>query len=204
MEPLPNDAPEDARPIPAEVRLRTLTPAGHIALAFPFAFIPPVVLALALANVIPAAACWAIAVVGTAAIWLKLRGRPSVGFTADALVVESLFGRRRVPWSAIRSVAFDDVTDSDTHEVVYRRITVRYLRDPDRPLPDMPTRLGDFREWNRQYFRSVNLPLSFPTPQEETAQPDKPASRRTRRRDRMRAIVLEELAKRGYNLSNDT
>src|SRR5436305_7635243 len=134
MEPLPNNAPEDARPIPADVRLRTMTLAGHLALAFPFAFIPPVVLALALANVLPAAACWAIALVGAAAIWLKLRGRPSVSFTANELVVESLFGRRRVPWTAVRSVEFRDVTNSETDEVVYRRISVWYLRDPDRPL----------------------------------------------------------------------
>lgn len=203
MQPLPNDAPEDARPTPPEVRLRAITRAEHVLLGFPLALFPPLVLAAALAHTVPAAASWAIAVVGTVVIWLVLCLRPSIGFTADALIAESMLGRRSIPWAAIRGIAFDEVTDSDTAEVVYRMIAVRYLREPGRPLPEAPTVFGEFREWNKAYFRTVRLPLPFPPTQADGARRDKPASRLARRRERMRAIVLRELAGRGYNLSGD-
>lgn len=209
MEPIPNGAPEDARPPSAEVqvrvqdqvRLRALTRAEHILLGFPLAFFPPLILAAALAHTIPAAASWAIAVLGTAALWLLLSLRPSVSLTPDALIVESMLGRRRIPWSTIRSIEFDDVTDSDTDAVVHRVIAVRYRRDPDQPLPDMPTRLSEFREWNKAHFRTVRLPLPFPPPQPDDARRDKPTSRLARRRDRMRAILLRELAAHGHDLN---
>jgi hypothetical protein len=179
-----------------------MTRAETVLLGFPLAFVPPVVLASALANTIPAAASWAIAVLGTAALWFALSVRPAIGFTTDALIVESMFARRRVAWSAISSVTFEDVTDSDTDEVLHRLIVVRYRRYPDQPLPDMPTRFGDFREWSRAHFRTVRLPLPFPPQQaSDDARRDSRASRLARHRDRMRAIVLRELGARGYDLS---
>lgn len=200
MQPLPNDAPEDATPTPTEIRLRAVTRADHVLLGFPLALFPPLVLAAALAHTIPAAASWAIAIVGTTVIWLVLSLRPSIGFTADALIIDSMTGRRRIPWTAVRSITFDEVNDSDTDEVVYRMIAVRYRRDPDQPLPDMPELLGEIWQWNKAHFRTVRLPLPFPPPDAGAARRDKPASRLARRRDRMRAIVLQELAARGYDL----
>jgi hypothetical protein len=149
-----DSAPEDARPLSGEVRLRALIGA--------------------------------------------------IVFTDDALIVKSLFGRRRVPWSAVRSVTFDEITDSDTDAVVGRVIIVRYRRYPDQPLPEMPARFGEFREWNRAHFRSVRLPLHFPPLQTDDSRRDKRPSRLARRRERMRAILLRELTARGYDLSSDS
>lgn len=178
-----------------------MTRAETVLLSFPLALVPPAVLASALANTIPAAASWAIAVLGTAALWFALAVRPAVGFTAGALVVDWMLGRRSVPWATIRSITFYDVKDSDTDEVMYRLIQVRYRRHPEQPLPDMPTRLGDFRRWNMAHFRTVHLPLPFPSEEvPEYERGDKRPSRLARRRDRLRAIVLRELAARGYDL----
>ncbi len=151
---MPDSAPEDARPLSGEARLRALTGA--------------------------------------------------IVFTDDALIVKSLLGRRRVPWGTVRSVTFDEITDSDTDAVVRQVIVVRYRRYPDQPLPEMPTRFGEFREWNRAHFRSVRLPLPFPPLQTEDNRREKRSSRLARRRERMRAILLRELAARGYDLSSDS
>lgn len=145
-----DSAPEDARPLSGEVRLRALTGA--------------------------------------------------IVFTDDALIVKSLLGRRRVAWDAVSSVTFNDVTDSDTDAVVHRVIVVRYRRYPDQPLPEMPTRFGEFREWHRAHFRSVRLPLHFPPQQADDSRREK---RKSQRRERMRATMLRELAARGYDLSSD-
>lgn len=202
MEPIAGDAPEDARVPTTEVKLRGLFQAERVVLGFPLAFFPPFIVTAAIAHSVPAVVSWMVTLVGTAVLWPALALRPSVGFTADALTVRLMFTRRRIAWADITAIRLEDVTDSETDAVNHRVVTVTYRRDPERPLPPMPTRFGDFRQWNREYFRTVRLPLSFPVPQTDGRRRSGRESRFARRRERQRETIRRELAARGYPLSD--
>ena len=204
MEPVPQDAPETVGPIRSEpVVLRGLFQAERVAFGFLWALLPPFVATLSTASAVPGAASWAIMLGGTAVVWAALVLRPSVRFTADALVVGLTFNRRRIAWADIQGVAFDKVLDDEQDTVLRQVISVRYRRDPGVDLPPAPARLADYRVWNRAHFRTVKVPLSFPpSPADRWPPvPDEPAtSRLGRRRERQRAIILREFAARGYPL----
>jgi hypothetical protein len=192
--------PGDVEPTPTrDVTLRGLVQAERVVLGFPLAFFPPFIVAVALAHSEPAAAGAAITLAGTAVLWATLSLRSSIRFTADALELGLTFGRRRIPWADIRDVTYYDVTGSDTDEVHHRLISVRYRRDPQRDPPPMPTRFGEFRQWNKEHFRTVHLPLSFPAPPSASRRQERDA-RLTRRRRHQRQVILREFAARGYHL----
>lgn len=201
---MPRDAPEDVGPAPsAPVVLHGLIQAERVAVALVWALLPPFIATVSTAAVVPGAASWAIMVGGTALVWAVLALRPSVRFTADALVVGLTFRRHRIPWADIASVTFDKVLDDDQDTVLRQVISVRYRRDPGTDLPPAPTRLADYRAWNRAHFRTVKLPLSFP-PSAADRWPPAPVepgtSRSARRRERQREIILREFAARAFPL----
>jgi hypothetical protein len=133
------------------------------------------------------------------ASWL----RTSIQFTASDLAVTMLLWPRRIPWAHVDSVTLQDNYDSDTGDVTYRRVLIRYRRDPGSPLPPMPTVFGEYRIWARTHFRQVSLPLFFPVSAGQStpgAGPRKPRTWIGRRADRQREIIREEFAVRGYPL----
>lgn len=88
--------------------------------------------------------------------------------------------------------------------VTYRRVLIRYRRDPGSPLPPMPTAFGEYRIWARTHFLPVSLPLFFRVPADElpvgAAEPRQPRTWIGRRADRQREIIREEFAARGHPL----
>jgi len=204
VEPARRNAPEDARPTPsAPVVLHGLFQAERVAAGLLWALLPPFIATLSTAAVVPGAASWTIMIGGTAVIWAALALRPSVRFTAGALVIGLTFRSHRIAWADIESVSFDKVMDDDQDTVLRQVISVRYRRDPGAELPPTPTRLADYRVWNRAHFRTVRVPLSFPpSPADRWPPvPEEPgASRSARRRERQREIILREFAARGYSL----
>ena len=204
VEPVPQDAREAVGPTGSEpVVLRGLFQAERVAFGFLWALLPPFIATLSTASAVPGAASWAIMLGGTAVVWAALVLRPSVRFTADALIVGLTFKRRRIAWADIQSVAFDRILDDEQDTVLRQVIRVRYRRDPGADLPPAPSRLAELRVWNRAHFRTVEVPLSFPpsTADRWPPVPDEPAtSRLGRRRERQRATILREFAARGYVL----
>jgi hypothetical protein len=197
---MPEDAREVAIAVPANVTLRGLYQAERMVLGFPLAFFPPFIVAAALAHSVPVAVTWAITLVGTAVLWAVLLLRPSVRFAPEELVVTLTFSRHRIAWAAIRDLTLDEITDSDSDTVNHRLIRIRYLRDPGNPLPPMPARFGDYRQWNRAHFRTISLPLAFPPPQPDRLSRTERNTRLRRRVKRQRETILRELAARGYHL----
>lgn len=177
--------------------------AERVGFGFVWALLPAFIATVSTAAVVPGAASFAIMAGGTAVVWAALALRPSVRFTADALVIHLMFTRRRVAWADVQSVAFDKVLDDDQDTVLRQVISVRYRRDPGTDLPPSPTRLADYRVWNRAHFRTVKVPLSFPpSPADRWPPvPEEPAtSRLARRRERQRETILREFAAHGFPL----
>jgi hypothetical protein len=203
---MPRDAPapEDARPA-TPVTLRGLLQADRAVFGFLGALPVPFIATVSTAALVPGAVSWAIMLGGTAAGWAAVVLRPSVRFTAQELVVDLTFVRRRIAWADVQSVTFDTVEDSESDTVERRVISVRYRRDPGEPLPPRPARFGEFQRWNRAHFRTVRVPLSFPPLPGDNWPPvpvEPGTSRLARRRERQREAILREFAARGYQLTD--
>jgi hypothetical protein len=115
-------------------------------------------------------------------------------FEADQFVVTRPTGwRRRIPWEHVQSVRAENSTNEDG-DVTMGWLTLEVLRNPDVPVPDMPTVIGEFRTWQRQHFRTVRLGVPLPAKQVDAR------GRFARMRLRTRQQVLQELESRGLTL----
>ena len=91
--------------------------------------------------------------------------------------------------------------DSDTDRVTGRRVDVRYRRDAEPPVEPMPTVFGEWRIWNRTYFRSLTLPVFFPPPTDPFGYvPREPRTWLGRYTNRQRVTIRAEFAARGHEL----
>jgi hypothetical protein len=65
----------------------------------------------------------------------------------------------------------------------------------------MPTVFGQYREWARRHFRTLNLPILFPPSRDELDYiPRAPRTWFGRRANRQREAIRAEFAARGYSL----
>ncbi|HEY3607300.1 MAG TPA: hypothetical protein VGL06_07350 [Pseudonocardiaceae bacterium] len=116
-------------------------------------------------------------------------------FEPDHFVITRPTGLRgRIPWEHVRSLEVSTSTNEDG-DVMTRWLTLRVLRHPDVPVPEMPSTLGEFRIWRRQNFRIVRLGVALPG-----AEPVDAHNRFGRMRLRTRLVVLHELESRGFTL----
>lgn len=116
-------------------------------------------------------------------------------FEQDRLVIRRPTGiRKTIPWDHIQSVAISTSTDEDD-KVVARWLTLKILRHPDRPVPDMPTVFGPWREWNKEHFRTVRTGVALPkTPKDAR-------NKFGEQRLRTRRAVIAELEARGFEVA---
>jgi hypothetical protein len=134
-------------------------------------------------------------------VWLWSWWRTTIRSTPDQLVVTRLIAPHHVPWYRVTNVSRCDMWDSDTDRVTGRRVDVRYRRGAEPPVEPMPTVFGDWRIWNRRYFRSLALPVFFPPPGDPFGYvPREPRTWFGRYINRQRATIRAEFAARGYQL----
>jgi hypothetical protein len=143
----------------------------------------------------------ALSLLAGAVVWVGTWLRSSIRFTAEDLVVTWMFRPHRVPWSRVASVSRVDVSDDDTERVTGRRLSVRYRRDAEPPTEPVPAVFGDFRAWNRRYYRIISLPVLFPPSLDEFDYiPREPRTWLGRHVNRQRDLIRAEFAARGYSL----
>jgi hypothetical protein len=138
-------------------------------------------------------------------VWLWSWWRTAIRFTPAELTVTRLIAPHHVPWCRVTQVSLDDMWDSDTDRVTGRRVDVRYRREAEPPAEPMPTVFGEWRSWNRKYFRSLALPVFFPPaadPFGDVAR--EPRTWLGRYTNRQRAAIRAEFAARGYQLPDLT
>ena len=134
-------------------------------------------------------------------VWLWSWWRSTIRFTPDELQVTRLIAPHHVPWYRVTNVSLYDMWDSDTDRVTGRRVDVRYRRGAEPPVEPMPTVFGDWRIWNRRYFRSLALPVFFPPPEDPFGYVARaPRTWFGRYINRQRATIRAEFATRGYQL----
>jgi hypothetical protein len=134
-------------------------------------------------------------------VWLWSWWRTTIRFTPDELLVTRLIAPHHVPWYRVTNVSLYDMFDSDTDRVTGRRVDVRYRRGAEPPVEPMPTVFGDWRVWNRRYFRSLALPVFFPPGLDDIDYvPREPRTRLGRYTRRQRQTIRTEFAARGYEL----
>ena len=123
----------------------------------------------------------------------------------DELMVTRLIAPHYVPWYQVTGVSLYDMWDSDTDRVTNRRVDIRYRRDAEPPVEPMPTVFGEWRIWNRTYFRSLALPVLFPPGLDEIDYvPREPRTWLGRYTSRQRQTIRAEFAARGYELPDLT
>jgi hypothetical protein len=134
-------------------------------------------------------------------VWLWSWWRTAITFTPTELVVTRLIAPHHVPWYRVAHVSLSDMWDSDTDRVTGRRVDVRYRRDAEPPVEPMPTVFGEWRIWNRTYFRSLALPVFFPPTEDPFGYVARePRTWLGRCTNRQRAAIRAEFAARGHQL----
>jgi hypothetical protein len=143
----------------------------------------------------------ALAMLSGIVVWLYSWWRTTIKFTPAELIVTRLIAPHHVPWYRVTNVSLYDMWDSDTDQVTGRRIDVRYRREAEPPVEPMPTVFGEWRIWNRKYFRSLALPVFFRPPEDPfNYVPREPRTWLGRYTNRQRQIIRAEFAARGYDL----
>ena len=143
----------------------------------------------------------ALSLLAGAVVWAGSWLRSSIQFTADELVVTSMFRPHHVPWSRVASVSLSDITDDDGERVTGRRLGVRYRRDAEPPAEPVPAVFGEFRAWNRRHYRTMSLPVLFPPSVDEFDYvPAEPRTWFGRYVNRQREMIRAEFAARGHSL----
>lgn len=134
-------------------------------------------------------------------VWLCSWWRTAITFTPAELVVTRLIAPHHVPWYRVTHVSLYDMWDGDTDRVTGRRVDVRYRRDAEPPVEPMPTVFGEWRIWNRRYFRSLALPVFFPPPEDPFDYvPREPRTWLGHYTNRQRETIRAEFAARGHEL----
>ena len=147
----------------------------------------------------------AVAVLSGIVVWIGSWWRTAIRFTPAELVVTRLIAPHHVPWYRVTHVNLYDMWDSDTDRVTGRRVDVRYRRDAEPPVEPMPTVFGEWRAWNRRYFRSLALPVFFPPPEDPfNYVPRAPRTWLGRYTNRQRETIRAEFAARGHELPDLT
>lgn len=143
----------------------------------------------------------AVAMLSGIVVWIGSWWRTAIKFTPAELVVTRLIAPHHVPWYRVTHVNLYDMWDSDTDRVTGRRVDVRYRRESEPPVEPMPTVFGEWRIWNRRYFRSLALPVFFrPAEDPFSYVPREPRTWLGRYTNRQRTAIRAEFAARGYQL----